>query len=106
MRLVQQDPNTSHSPEGPGFFSPLQDTISLDCFRFKSISGSGKNAVALLEDERGKFYRVKRGDFLGENRGRIIEITTIRISVSQRVRDANSNWIQAPRYLFREGTEI
>ena len=102
MRIVPPDPKAPHDLDGPGFFSPLEDTVSLGCFRFKGISGSGKSIVALLEDERGKSYRLKRGDLIGENGGHITEITAKRISISQLVVDANGKWVETPRYLFRE----
>jgi hypothetical protein len=98
MRLV----SLPHRPEldGPGAFSPLQDTLTLDCLVFTGTIVHGKEIVAVVQDERGAIYKVARWNYLGENTGRVVEITATRIKVLQVVRDENGNQIQVPRYLF------
>ena len=87
--------------DGPGSFGPLQDTVTLDCLKFKGVSYHGKELVAVLEDERGKSYRVKRGDNVGEKSGYLTEITSNRLTITQIVPDGRGGWIEQKRYIGR-----
>ena len=99
MRVVPKSPNHV-DVDGPGAFGPLQDTVSLGCLQFTSVVGSGHNIQANLVDETGVAYRVSVGEYIGENTGRISEITKDRITIVQLVKGADNEWVEVKRFLF------
>ena len=99
MRFVPKDPDHP-DVDGPGAFGPLQNTVSLGCLQFKSIVGSGSGIQANLVDETGAAYRVSVGDYIGENTGRITEITKDRITIVQLVKGTDNEWVELKRFLF------
>ena len=99
MRFVPKSPEHADT-DGPGAFGPLQDTVSLDCLKFSSIVGSGQKIQANLVDETGAAYLVSVGDYVGENNGRITEITKDRITIVQLVKGADNEWVELKRFLF------
>src|SRR5262245_20237668 len=100
MRLVpdKRPPGTG----GPGSSGPLQDLLTLGCLRFVDVTREDDKVYATLIDERGASHRVMPGSMVGENNGRITEITEARITLIQLIRGADKEYVEAPRYLFRE----
>ena len=47
----------------------------------------------------GDVYRVKVGDYLGRNHGRVVKITETTIHVLEIVRNGLDNWVERPRKL-------
>jgi Tfp pilus assembly protein PilP len=100
MRLVPQEQAVHPDIDGPGSFGPLQGTLTLGCLRVLSIRGAGKDRIATVVDERSHTYEVRAGAWIGENGGRISEITDRRITVVQVVLGADGKFIETNRYLF------
>ena len=72
--------------DGPGSWGKLHNTVTLDCLHYVgSLSMNGVVEV-LIRDETGVVHRLKVGDFMGENTGRITRIEDDRIYIEQTVR--------------------
>jgi len=82
------------------FLHPL-GLMTLDCLKFRGIAKHGKKLIALLQDDRGKSYRVSRGEPIGENDGRLDEITPSRLTITQLVPDGDGGWVEQRRYMLR-----
>ena len=54
---------------------------------------------ALVEDGDGGVQRVKVGNYLGKNQGKIVEITSNQISIIEIVPDGRDGWVERPRSL-------
>lgn len=100
MRVVPDKPGTPPYFDGPGSFGPLNNTVSLDCLTFAGIADGTKGPVAVLKDENGVAYRIKIGDYVGENSGYVAEISPSRIMIIQLVRGPDNALAEAKRYLF------
>jgi hypothetical protein len=85
----------------PGSFGPLQGTLTLDCLKFKGVATKGKELIAILEDEKGKSYKVLRGDLVGESNGEVTEVTPCRLTITQTVPDGIGGWLEQKRYITR-----
>src|SRR5690348_1555919 len=88
MRLeeVPVDPNRPPPFDGPGSFGPLHGILSLDCLSFKRVEVRDGKRIAVLQDNHGKLFYVQEQDNVGENAGRVTEITPAWVTVTQVVK--------------------
>jgi type IV pilus assembly protein PilP len=54
---------------------------------------------ALIQDPEGSVHRVRMGNYLGKNYGRIVELTENNISVVEIVSNGPDEWVERPRKL-------
>jgi type IV pilus assembly protein PilP len=74
----------------------------LEQFTFDSLGMVGSLSRAgvdwtLIRDPDGGVHRVKLGNFLGRNHGRIVEMTETYVAVIEIVSDGNDGWVERPR---------
>ena len=74
----------------------------LEQFTFDSLSMVGtltKDGVmwSLIRDDTGGVHRVKVGNYLGRNHGKIVSTTETYIAVIEIASDGNEGWIERPR---------
>lgn len=76
----------------------------LESINFASLSMVGSLAKdgqiwSLLNDGEGGIHRVKVGNYIGKNHGRIVAITPTKVDVIEIVPDGKGGWIERPRSL-------
>jgi type IV pilus assembly protein PilP len=76
----------------------------LERFNFEGLGMVGTLAQAgtmwvLIRDEEAGVHRVRVGNYLGKNHGRINEITETSVSVSEIVPNGIGGWIERPRMI-------
>lgn len=64
-----------------------------------TLQRPGGVLYALIEDGDGGVQRVKVGNYLGKNHGRIVEITPSQVSFVEIVPDGRDGWVERPRGL-------
>ena len=74
----------------------------LEQFTFDSLSmvgtlAKGDEFFVLIQDDAGGIHRVKKGNYVGRNHGRIVETTETYIAVIEIVSDGNEGWMERPR---------
>ena len=74
----------------------------LEQFTFDSLAmvgtlSKGGDFFVLIKDDVGGIHRVKKGNFVGRNHGKIVETTETYIAVIEIVSDGNEGWIERPR---------
>ncbi len=90
-------PNFSRQPQ------PLE-SYPLESLSLKgSMKGSSGQTVGLIQTPDGEIERVQRGNYMGMNQGRIIEITPTRIDLLEIVPDGREGYIERPRSLVLIG---
>lgn len=62
-----------------------------------SITKPGEPLFALVKDPTGAVNRVKVGNHMGKNFGRIVEVTDLSVSVVEIVPDGQDGWVERPR---------
>lgn len=72
--------------------------FNIETFVMVGTLSNNDGLYALLRGGDG-VHRVKRGDYLGRNHGRIIEITPDVIEVVEIVPDGDGGWLERPRTL-------
>lgn len=74
------------------------ENFSIDEFRMVGTLEKDQRIYALLRGANG-VHRVKIGDYLGRNHGRIIKIDRGQIEVVEIVPDGEGGWLERPRIL-------
>ncbi|TGN38484.1 pilus assembly protein PilP [Marinobacter confluentis] len=67
-----------------------------------SGSGSG-NLFALIRDNTGGIHRVRTGNYMGQNYGRIIGVNETRVELIEIVPNGRGGWVERPRSLTLDG---
>lgn len=80
----------------------------LEQFTFDSLSMVGTLSRAgvdwsLLRDPEGGVHRVRVGNFLGRNHGKIVEMAASYVAVVEIVSDGNEGWVERPRTIKMQG---
>jgi len=93
-------------PEGkkvaPDFSRPQEylEKYSLESLRMRgTIQKPGGVLYGLVEDADGGVQRVKVGNYMGKNHGKITEIAQGQISLVEIVPDGRDGWVERPRSL-------
>ena len=63
------------------------------------MARAGGPLFALILDPTGATNRVKVGDHMGKNFGRVIEVSESSVSVMEIVPDGKDGWVERPRVL-------
>jgi type IV pilus assembly protein PilP len=110
VELVQVEKEAPKSNVKPDF-SRVKEY--LETFRIESIGMVGtifgysedETLWALIKDGQGEVHRVKSGNYLGRNFGKIIDITETQIDLIEIVPSGKDNWVERPRIIILDGLE-
>jgi type IV pilus assembly protein PilP len=58
-----------------------------------------RTIVALIEDEIGAVHRIKLGNYLGRNHGKVVAITPTQLDLVEIVPSGDGGWIERPQSL-------
>jgi type IV pilus assembly protein PilP len=80
----------------------------LEQFTFDSLKMVGTLSRAgvdwcLIRDPEGGVHRVRVGNFMGRDHGKIVEMTDTFVAVIEIVSDGNEGWIERPRTIKLQG---
>lgn len=64
-----------------------------------TLQGEKGNLFALIRDNAGGIHRVRTGNFIGQNYGRIIGVSETRIELIEIVPNGRGGWVERPRSL-------
>lgn len=60
---------------------------------------------ALVKDGQGEVHKVRVGNYLGRNFGRIVEISETQIDLIEIVPSGKENWVERPRVILLNGLD-
>lgn len=76
------------------------ERFSLEALRFRgTLQKPDGPLFAIIEDGNGSSQRVKVGNYLGKNQGKIVDITPTQVSIVEIVPDGRDGWVERPRSL-------
>lgn len=76
------------------------ERFSLEALRFKgTLQRPDGPLFAIIVDGNGSSQRVKVGNYLGKNQGKIVDITPTQVAVVEIVPDGRDGWVERPRSL-------
>jgi len=82
-------PNSNRNPE-------FLESFPLDTLRMVGSLQNGGNTYALVQAADGLIHRVQPGNYLGENDGRITQITDSEIIIKEIVPDGLGGYLERP----------
>jgi type IV pilus assembly protein PilP len=59
-----------------------------------------KEYYALIKTPDNNLYRVRTGDFMGQNFGRVIDITESSVKLKELIQDSGNDWKEEERLLL------
>lgn len=72
---------------------PLED-FPLDTLRMVGTLSKGSQVWAVIQDKDGGVHRVQRGNYIGQNFGRITRINDDKIEVIELIQGALGDWVE------------
>ena len=75
------------------------EQFPLDALKLVGEISVGGTTYALIEDPQGLVHRVTKGDYMGQNNGRITAILPGTIELTEIVPSGNGGWIKRPASL-------
>ncbi|MDF1779765.1 MAG: pilus assembly protein PilP [Alcanivoracaceae bacterium] len=84
----------------PDFTRPKEylERFTLDSLKMKGSIAKEKGPLfALVQDPAGATNRVKTGDYMGKNFGRVIDVNESAVTVMEIVPDGQDGWVERPR---------
>jgi type IV pilus assembly protein PilP len=92
------DNNAKGSGPRPDPNRPKQplEAYPLDALIMNGTLGSGSNIVGLVMSPDKVTHRVALGNYLGQNDGKVIEVTPTKINITELVSDGAGGWIERP----------
>lgn len=87
---VRPDPNRTRE---------YLEQFSIDTLSMVGTMQMGGTLWALMQDTEGSVHRVRMGNFLGKNHGRIVELTENYVALIEIVTNGPDEWVERPRKL-------
>ena len=81
------------------------EQFSFDALGMVGTMQMGGTLWGLMQDPEGSVHRVKVGNYLGKNHGRITELTENYVSVIEIVANGPEEWVERPRKLALKTAE-
>ncbi len=75
------------------------ESFPLDTMRMVGTFKVGKNFYGLVQSKDGLVHKVQPGNYLGQNDGKITEITNSKVSITEIVPDGLGGYIERPASL-------
>ncbi|TVP54543.1 MAG: pilus assembly protein PilP [Halomonadaceae bacterium] len=105
MENAQQDSDSNIRPDENRSREPLErfEVGRLTMVGTLQRTAEGEEGLyALIADGSGGIHRVTRGNYMGENHGRIRRILETRIELIEIISDGRGGWIERPRTVSLE----
>lgn len=93
QRLTQIRPDPNRTKE-------FLEQFTFDSLGMVGTVQMGGTLWGLVSDSEGSVHRVKVGNYLGKNHGRIVELTENYVAVIEIVANGPDEWVERPRKLM------
>lgn len=70
------------------------EEFPLESMKVVGFMRRGKSAYAIIRSTEGKLHRVKEGNYIGMNFGKITSITETEVQIKEMVQDGAGDWVE------------
>lgn len=102
LTMVDEQPTSDVEPNLDRPREVLENFDLKELDMVGTLQGSSGNLFALIQDAVGGIHRVRAGNFMGQNYGRVIGVNEIRIELIEIVPNGRGGWVERPRSLTLE----
>jgi type IV pilus assembly protein PilP len=85
---------TSNGPQPDKHPKEPLEAYALDSLKMVGSIGAGASLEGLIKDTEGTVHRVHRGNYLGQNNGKIVSITEAKIDLVELVPNGTGGWME------------
>ncbi|MCD6055855.1 MAG: pilus assembly protein PilP [Gammaproteobacteria bacterium] len=95
-----QDPKLMQG-EGPDLNRPRGEleSFALDALKMVGVIRQDNTIWAVILAPNNTIYRIKTGDFIGKNYGKVVSISSTDIEISESISDGYGLWVKRPAVL-------
>ncbi|MEZ5523424.1 MAG: pilus assembly protein PilP [Pseudomonadales bacterium] len=108
IKLIKYQQERAKSNIKPDFNRPKEylEGFSVDAITMVgTLSMSNNELWALLDDAEGGVHRVKPGNYVGRNHGKVVSINKGSVDIIEIVPDGHGGWLERPRAIkLQDGT--
>lgn len=99
LTMVDEDPVSDVEPDLDRPKEVLENFGLKELTMVGTLSDTSGNLFALIRDSDGGVHRVRTGNYMGQNYGRIIGINETRVELIEIVPNGRGGWVERPRQL-------
>lgn len=104
QEITRLAPSSNVKPD-PNRSKQFLERFGLDTLAMVGTLEQSGLVWVIIDDGSGGIHRVKQGDYLGRNHGRIIEVSESYVAVVEIVPNGLDGWVERPRSLKMRDSE-
>jgi type IV pilus assembly protein PilP len=86
--------STSSGPQPDKHPKEPLEAYALDSLRMVGSIGTGPGIEGLIKDTEGTVHRVHKGNYMGQNNGKIVDITETKIDLVELIPNGTGGWME------------
>jgi type IV pilus assembly protein PilP len=91
---LEEIPTTGSGPQPDKHPKEPLEAYALDSLKMVGSIGAGASLEGLIKDTEGTVHRVHRGNYLGQNNGKVVGITDARIDLVELIPNGTGGWME------------
>lgn len=105
LTMVDQEPESDIEPDLDRPKEVLENYAINELTMVGTLTSAAGDLFALVKDNEGGVHRVRTGNYMGKNYGRIVGIGDSRIELIEIVPNGRGGWVERPRSLSLDEDE-
>ena len=102
LTMAEQPQESNVQPDLDRPREALENFDLKDLRMVGTLQGPSGDLYALIRDSSGGIHRVRTGNYMGQNYGRIVGVSETRIELIEIVPNGRGGWVERPRSLTLE----
>ncbi|WP_339803754.1 pilus assembly protein PilP [uncultured Marinobacter sp.] len=99
LTMLDESPDSSVEPDLDRPREVLENYGLTDLTMVGTLTGLDGRVFALIADSDGGVHRVRQGNYMGSNYGRIVGVSETRVELMEIVPNGQGGWVERPRSL-------
>lgn len=91
---LEEMPTNASGPQPDKHPKEPLEAYALDSLHMVGSIGSGASIEGLVKDTEGTVHRVHRGNYLGQNNGKVVSITEAQIDLVELIPNGTGGWME------------
>jgi type IV pilus assembly protein PilP len=91
---LEELPSTASGPQPDKHAKEPLEAYALDSLKMVGSIGAGASLEGLIKDTEGTIHRVHRGNYLGQNNGKVVAIAENQIDLVELIPNGTGGWME------------